>query len=134
LQVKFCRDFNNFTFFTEKDIEVTEFSKLADYYVINTCSVTANANKKSRNAIKRAIKLNPDAIIIVTGCYAQLRPEDITKIEGVDYIFGANNKEDIADIIKKTNASSFPVHYHTDHKEMNRFLHAFSAGDRTRSF
>lgn len=121
-------------FFTDRGISSVKFSEPADYYVINTCSVTANANKKSRNAIARAVKQNPDAVVIVTGCYAQLKPEEIKNIYGVDYVFGANNKDEIDRIIE---ISSKPVStgvITTDHKEMKCFFPAVSKGDRTRAF
>ncbi len=121
-------------FFLEKNFDAVKFSEKADFYVINTCSVTSNANKKSRNAISRALTLNPEAVIIVTGCYAQLKPDEIKNIYGVDYIFGANNKEEIERIIdisrKQENAGVIT----TDHKEMKSFFPAVSKGDRTRAF
>ncbi|HOZ31040.1 MAG TPA: tRNA (N(6)-L-threonylcarbamoyladenosine(37)-C(2))-methylthiotransferase MtaB [Bacteroidales bacterium] len=121
-------------FFISRGIIVTGFNEVADFYVINTCSVTANANKKSRNAISRAIKLNPNAIIIVTGCYAQLKPEEIRSIYGVDYVFGANNKEEIDRIIEIANKQQNVGVITTDHKEMKTFFPAISKGDRTRAF
>jgi len=121
-------------FFTEKNINIVKFSENADFYVINTCSVTSNANKKSRNAISRALHLNPDAIVIVTGCYAQLKPEEIKNIYGVDYIFGANNKEEIDRIIETSEKQTSSGIITTDHKEMKTFFPAISKGDRTRAF
>lgn len=121
-------------FFTEKNINIVKFSENADFYVINTCSVTSNANKKSRNAISRALHLNPDAIVIVTGCYAQLKPEEIKNIYGVDYIFGANNKEEIDRIIEISEKQTSSGIISTDHKEMKTFFPAISKGDRTRAF
>lgn len=121
-------------YFIDRDIEIVKFNEYADFYVINTCSVTANANKKSRNSISRALKLNPEAVIIVTGCYAQLKPEEIKVIEGVDYVFGANNKEDISRIIDNAKKTDSPTVISVEHKEMKSFFPAYSKGDRTRSF
>ncbi|HPX76352.1 MAG TPA: radical SAM protein, partial [Bacteroidales bacterium] len=121
-------------FFTDKEIKVVKFNEIADYYVINTCSVTSNANKKSRNAIVRATKKNPNAIIIVTGCYAQLKPYEIKNICGVDYIFGANNKDDIEKIIETSSKLKKVEITTTDHKDMKSFFPAVSKGDRTRAF
>ncbi|HOE39302.1 MAG TPA: tRNA (N(6)-L-threonylcarbamoyladenosine(37)-C(2))-methylthiotransferase MtaB [Bacteroidales bacterium] len=121
-------------FFTDKEIKVVKFNEIADYYVINTCSVTSNANKKSRNAIVRATKKNPNAIIIVTGCYAQLKPHEIKNICGVDYIFGANNKDDIEKIIETSSKLKKVEITTTDHKDMKSFFPAVSKGDRTRAF
>jgi threonylcarbamoyladenosine tRNA methylthiotransferase MtaB len=121
-------------FFLEKEFTSVKFSEKADFYVINTCSVTSNANKKSRNAISRALTLNPKAVIIVTGCYAQLKPEEIKNIYGVDYIFGANNKEEIERIIEISSKQENAGVITTDHKEMKSFFPAVSKGDRTRAF
>ncbi|MDD3740379.1 MAG: tRNA (N(6)-L-threonylcarbamoyladenosine(37)-C(2))-methylthiotransferase MtaB [Bacteroidales bacterium] len=121
-------------FFISRGIKIIGFNEVADFYVINTCSVTSNANKKSRNAISRAINLNPNAIIIVTGCYAQLKPEEIKNITGVDYIFGANNKLEIERIIDSANKTENTNVFTSDHKEMKTFFPAISKGDRTRAF
>jgi len=120
-------------FFTESNYDVVKFSEIADIYVINSCSVTSNANKKSRNAIARARSKNPKAIIIATGCYAQLKPEEIEELNFADYIIGANDKNSIEDIIKShNNDDSHKIL--TDHKDVKTFFPAFSKGDRTRSF
>ncbi|HNQ67532.1 MAG TPA: tRNA (N(6)-L-threonylcarbamoyladenosine(37)-C(2))-methylthiotransferase MtaB [Bacteroidales bacterium] len=121
-------------FFKSRGINIVRFNEIADFYLINTCTVTSNADKKSRNAISRAIKLNPDAIIIVTGCYAQLKPEKINEITGVDYVFGANNKYEIEKIIDSVEKKQYPDLLRTDHKEMKTFFPALSKGDRTRAF
>lgn len=121
-------------FFSDRQINTVKFNEKADYYIINTCSVTANANKKSRNAISRAIKQNPEAIVIVTGCYAQLKPEEIRNIYGVDYVFGANNKDEIERIIENSTKNKLAKLSHIDHKDMKHFFPAISKGDRTRAF
>ena len=109
------------------------FHQKADFYVLNSCSVTANANKKGRNAIARAHALNPDAVIIVTGCYAQLKPDEVAAQPGVNYVFGVNNKAEIEGIIEEAlNSSKFVSQ--TPHNEMKTFFPAFSYGDRTRAF
>ncbi|MDD2636278.1 MAG: tRNA (N(6)-L-threonylcarbamoyladenosine(37)-C(2))-methylthiotransferase MtaB [Bacteroidales bacterium] len=121
-------------FFEKEGYKIVAFKEFADVYVINTCSVTANANKKSRNAVSRAKNKNPDAIIIATGCYAQLKPEDFTNITGIDYIIGANDKDKIATIIKSIEKKETSVLITTDHKDMTRFFSSASYGERTRSF
>src|SRR5574344_288013 len=78
--------------FVESGYEKIAASKPADIYVINTCSVTEHADKKCRQTIRKLQKQNPDAFIIVTGCYAQLKPEEILDIKGVDLVVGANEK------------------------------------------
>jgi threonylcarbamoyladenosine tRNA methylthiotransferase MtaB len=76
--------------FTNSGYILTDFSEKADFYVINTCSVTDNADKKFKNILNRAKKLNPNAFNIVIGCYAQLKPTQISEIPGVDLVLGAN--------------------------------------------
>ena len=80
--------------FLDKDFEIINFNEKADIYVINTCSVTSSADKKSRNAISRAKSKNPFAKIIVTGCYAQLSSEEIKNL-GVDFVVGTQNNDKI---------------------------------------
>ncbi|MDD2386372.1 MAG: tRNA (N(6)-L-threonylcarbamoyladenosine(37)-C(2))-methylthiotransferase MtaB [Bacteroidales bacterium] len=121
-------------YFENEGYNIVAFNDFANIYVINTCSVTANANKKSRNAISRAKSKNPDAIIIATGCYAQLKPEDLIAVKGVDYIVGANDKDKIAEIIKNIEKKENSLLISTDHKDMTRFFPSVSYGERTRSF
>jgi threonylcarbamoyladenosine tRNA methylthiotransferase MtaB len=110
------------------------FKSEADVYVINTCSVTQTANKKSRHAINSAIKLNPNAIIIVTGCYAQLKPNEIAEISGVDYIFGTGEKSTIETIIEDLEKQETPQIITTEYKGIRKFYPSWSSGERTRSF
>ncbi len=119
--------------FIENNFSVVKFNEVADVYVINSCSVTSNAEKKSRNAVRRAKTKNSNAIIIFTGCYAQINSESIKKI-GVDYIFGSNDKDKITDIINKINKQNSPLIIKSEYKEMKNFVGAFSVGERTRSF
>ncbi|MDR2011073.1 MAG: tRNA (N(6)-L-threonylcarbamoyladenosine(37)-C(2))-methylthiotransferase MtaB [Bacteroidales bacterium] len=121
-------------FFITENFKIVKFNEFADFYVINSCSVTSNADKKSRNSISKALHINPDAVIIVTGCYAQLNTDEIKKTFGVDYIFGVNNKDEIRKIIHNFKKNEVPDIITTDHKEMKTFFPAFSKGDRTRSF
>ena len=121
-------------FFLDEDFEIVKFSEIADFYVINTCSVTANANKKSRNAIARAKLKNPNSVVVATGCYAQLKPEEIEELHYADYIIGANDKHQINEILKAHSSKDISSKYITDHKEVKTFFAAFSKGDRTRSF
>lgn len=121
-------------YFINKGFEVVKFNEKADFYVINTCSVTSNADKKSRNSISRALNTNPESVIIVTGCYAQLKPDEIRKIYGVDYVFGANNKDEIERIIDNSSKLEQANVISSEYKEMKKFFPAYSKGDRTRSF
>ena len=78
--------------FLNKGFDIVDLKEEADIYVFNTCSVTENAERECRQLVRRALRQNPDAFIIVTGCYAQLRPEEITHIDGVDVVLGSNEK------------------------------------------
>jgi threonylcarbamoyladenosine tRNA methylthiotransferase MtaB len=109
------------------------FNQEADVYIINTCSVTETANAKSRKAITKAIRKNPHAIIVVTGCYAQLKPEEIANIQGVDYIFGTGQKQRIESIIEDLTKQKTPKILTSDFKSIEGYYPAWSSG-RTRSF
>ena len=119
--------------FVENGFELTDFSKKADFYVINTCSVTDNADKKFKNVLNRAKKRNPDAFNIVVGCYAQLKPESISKIHGVDLVLGANEKFNVIDYIGLLDKSNTFV-YSCDINDVNKYESSYSVDDRTRSF
>lgn len=111
-----------------------DFHETPDIYVINTCSVTENADKKCKDLVKKGLKFNPNAFIVIIGCYAQLKPKEIAQIPGVDLVLGANEKFNIidylADIEKKEQAhiENEPI------KETKEFIPGFSANDRTRTF
>ena len=104
--------------------EIVPWTQAADVYLINTCAVTETAEKKSRNLIRRAHRTAPGARILVTGCYAELRKEEIAKIEGVWKVYGASDK---AQIVPETLAAPAPAH-------ASGILPAYSSGERTRSF
>lgn len=110
----------------------------ADICVINTCSVTEHADKKCRNIVRKAIRENPGAIIAVTGCYAQLRPQDLAAIEGVDLVMGNNEKGELFDQvirILRDKAGRTLAEVHTcGAEEIRNFFAAFSTGGRTRAF
>ncbi len=121
--------------FKEKDFQVVPFGEPADVTVINTCTVTNTAESKCRKIIRRARRANPDAFIAVTGCYAQLRPEDIAAIDGVDIVLGAQEKFQLLDIVD----ASFQKNEQTQVEvscidDFDSFGPAFSSGERTRSF
>ncbi|MBQ5738458.1 MAG: tRNA (N(6)-L-threonylcarbamoyladenosine(37)-C(2))-methylthiotransferase MtaB [Alistipes sp.] len=112
-----------------------EPSEPTDVAVINSCSVTEHADKKCRNIIRKIHRRNPTAIIAVTGCYAQLKPNDIAAIEGVDIVLGNNDKGDlyrrVVELSEKRGAAQV---YSCTVDEISRFFAAYSSGDRTRSF
>jgi threonylcarbamoyladenosine tRNA methylthiotransferase MtaB len=120
--------------FEAKGFKRVTFKEKADVYVINTCSVTDTADKKSKTVIRQAAKLNPAAFIVVTGCYAQLKPEEAARIEGVDLVIGANDKFNITKYLENL-AKHQEGEIHTcAFGEISEFQHAWSFGDRTRSF
>jgi threonylcarbamoyladenosine tRNA methylthiotransferase MtaB len=120
--------------FEELGFKRVEFTENADTVVINSCSVTAEGDKKTRNIIRQAIRKNPNALIVVTGCYAQLQPETIEKIEGVDLIIGSSEKQNITDYLGNLQKKEqTEIHIHKP-KEISNYFHAYSYGDRTRSF
>ena len=116
-----------------KGFIITDFDRVADLYVINTCSVTENANKNCRRIIRKAKEKSPNALIIVTGCYAQLKPKEITKIEGVDMVLGANDKFNIPNLLNDLNKKN-KAEIHGCEIENLEYNSAYSLNDRTRSF
>ncbi|MFK7972459.1 MAG: tRNA (N(6)-L-threonylcarbamoyladenosine(37)-C(2))-methylthiotransferase MtaB [Bacteroidia bacterium] len=112
----------------------TNFDSESDVYVINTCSVTAEANKTCRNIVRRALRQNPEGYVIVVGCYAQLKPQEIADIPGVDMVLGAGDKFRILDIVKDFEKEDNACVYNSTIGEVNDFIDAYSIGDRTRTF
>ena len=106
----------------------------ADICVINSCSVTEHADKKCRNLIRKLHRRNPDAIIAVTGCYAQLKPQEIAAIEGVDIVLGNNDKGDLYKRVLELSGKGRAQVYSCDTDSLTSFFAAFSSGDRTRAF
>ena len=86
--------------FKAAGFDTVEFTDKADVYLINTCSVTDNADKKCRKVVKEALKHSPEAYIIIVGCYAQLKPKEISEIPGVDIVLGAAEKFQLIDYVK----------------------------------
>ncbi|MEX1191489.1 MAG: tRNA (N(6)-L-threonylcarbamoyladenosine(37)-C(2))-methylthiotransferase MtaB [Brumimicrobium sp.] len=111
-----------------------KFDELPDIFIINTCSVTENADKKCRQLVKKARKINPDSFIAIIGCYAQLKPEEIAAIQGVNIVLGANEKFDIIKHIEQLESHEEKAVAYGKIKEVKEFVPSFSYGDRTRSF
>jgi threonylcarbamoyladenosine tRNA methylthiotransferase MtaB len=105
----------------------------ADVCIINTCSVTEIADKKSRQAINKLAKTHPDSFVVVTGCYAQLKPEEVAKLENVDLVLGANEKFSIIEHLENLEKKETNI-FHTDTKEIKQFFPSVSQDDRTRYF
>lgn len=114
--------------------ERVDFKEQADVYVVNSCSVTAESDKKSRNIIRQAIRRNPTAVVVVTGCYAQLQADAIKEIEGVDYILCTNAKFRMTDFMNGLQKSDETFVLLQSQQKNKDFFHAVSWGDRTRSF
>ncbi|MFI3282639.1 MAG: tRNA (N(6)-L-threonylcarbamoyladenosine(37)-C(2))-methylthiotransferase MtaB, partial [Rikenellaceae bacterium] len=106
----------------------------SDICVINTCSVTEHSDKKCRNLIRRLHRQNPNAIIAVTGCYAQLKPHDIAKIEGVDLVLSNNDKGAMYERVVALSGKGDVEVTSCATEELTSFFSAFSSGDRTRAF
>lgn len=120
--------------FEDHDFLVTGFGGKADVYVINTCSVTQDANSDCRKYVRQALRRNPDAFVAVTGCYAQLEPEEIAEIKGVDVVIGARDKFKLFELAGQFEKKDKTIVHHTDVNEAVDFHHAFSSSDRTRAF
>jgi threonylcarbamoyladenosine tRNA methylthiotransferase MtaB len=121
--------------FEDQGYSSVPFDQGADIYVINTCSVTDFADKKCRNIVRSAMRHAPEAKIVVVGCYAQLKPREISEIPGVDLVLGAAEKFRILDYIDGLEKSGSKGMIHaSDVREANIFQDAFSFGDRTRTF
>ena len=111
----------------------TDFNNSADLYVINTCSVTENANRECRRIIRKAKKQSPNALIIVTGCFAQLKPKEISSIEGVDMVLGASEKFNLPNLLLNLNKKGKTEVYGCKIDDLN-YVNSYSLNDRTRSF
>ncbi|MFM2392964.1 MAG: hypothetical protein RLZZ546_946 [Bacteroidota bacterium] len=120
--------------FEDAGFGVVPFEEGADIYVLNTCSVTDFADKKCRYEVRRAQKYAPNAKIIVIGCYAQLKPKEISEIPGVDLVLGASEKFNILNYIDDLSQSSKALIKASEIHHVNNFIGSFSFGDRTRSF
>jgi threonylcarbamoyladenosine tRNA methylthiotransferase MtaB len=118
----------------ERGYKVVSFESVADIYVINTCSVTEKTDKKCRNSIRRAHRLNALAKVIVTGCFAELKPKEITNIEGVNLVIGNHEKAKFLTYIESLYQNEELYNPMIDVPSKEEFFHAFSMGDRTRSF
>ncbi|MFL5744491.1 MAG: tRNA (N(6)-L-threonylcarbamoyladenosine(37)-C(2))-methylthiotransferase MtaB [Niastella sp.] len=114
--------------------EKTAFENIADVYVINTCSVTDNADKECRQLVRRIQRKSPESLVVITGCYAQLKPEEIASIPGVDMVLGAAEKFNIAHHLKELTKGDAAKICSCDIEEVSGFHSSFSIHDRTRTF
>ena len=111
-----------------------EFDDLADVYVINTCSVTENADKECRQLVRRIQRRAPESLVVITGCYAQLKPKEIAEIPGVDLVLGASEKFNLAAHLRELSKGDSTKISSCDIESVDRFHASWSMGDRTRTF
>ncbi|CAM2979862.1 tRNA (N(6)-L-threonylcarbamoyladenosine(37)-C(2))-methylthiotransferase MtaB [Chryseobacterium flavum] len=120
---------------TDAGYDKVSFDDKADVYVINTCSVTENADRECKLHVKRAMKANPEGLVVIVGCYAQLKPEEISQIEGVDLVLGAKEKFNILSYLDDLEKSDNEGIVHScEIEETDFFIGSYSIGDRTRAF
>jgi len=120
--------------FIKYGFEQVKYKEKADIYVINTCSVTENANKEARKLIRKAKRTNPNSVIAIIGCYAQLKPNEISEIKGVDIILGAEEKFNLLKHLDKLSISPKATILNSKIENINEFIPSFSYGERTRSY
>lgn len=122
--------------FLQNGFEIVDYNENADVYVINTCTVTENAEKECRQIVRRALRNNPNGYVVVTGCYAQLRPDEIAKIDGVDAVLGSNEKFNLFSYVDNFEKKELSCIHVSPTEELNSFNPSFSteANDRTRAF
>ncbi len=120
--------------FKNEGFERVDFSDNADIYVINTCSVTDNADKRFKAIVKQAQKANADAFVIAIGCYAQLKPEELADVDGVDLVLGATEKFKITDYLNDLTHSEIAQIHSCEIEDADFYVSAYSFGDRTRAF
>jgi threonylcarbamoyladenosine tRNA methylthiotransferase MtaB len=118
----------------QKGFEKKEFDDIADVYVINTCSVTDNADKECRQLVRRIQRKSPDSFVVITGCYAQLKPEEIVQIPGVDLVLGASEKFNIMEHIAQLTKGDAAKICSCEIEDVTGFHASYSMNDRTRSF
>ena len=118
----------------EEGFERVDFSENADMYVINTCSVTENADKRFKSIVKQAQKSNPNAFVAAIGCYAQLKPEELAAVDGVDLVLGATEKFKIADYVNDLSKIDFGQVHSCEIEEADFYVGSYAIGDRTRAF
>ncbi|MFS4448627.1 tRNA (N(6)-L-threonylcarbamoyladenosine(37)-C(2))-methylthiotransferase MtaB [Maribacter sp. 2307UL18-2] len=120
--------------FQEEGFERVDFSDHADLYVINTCSVTENADKRFKTIVRQAQKVNPEAFVAAIGCYAQLKPEELVAIDGVDLVLGATEKFKITDYVNDLTKNDLGAIHSCEIEEADFYVGSYAIGDRTRAF
>lgn len=120
--------------FQDEGFERVDFEEVADIYVINTCSVTENADKQFKQYVRKAMKLNDKAFVAAVGCYAQLKPEELAAVDGVDLVLGATEKFKITDYINDLSKNDMGEVHSCEIAEADFYVGSYSIGDRTRAF
>jgi threonylcarbamoyladenosine tRNA methylthiotransferase MtaB len=120
--------------FSDEGFDRIDFSEKADIYVINTCSVTENADKRFKTIVKQAQKANPEAFVAAIGCYAQLKPQELADVNGVDLVLGATEKFKITDYLNDLSKNDFGQVHSCEIEEADFYVGSYSIGDRTRAF
>ncbi len=120
--------------FQDKGFQRVDFEEEADIYVINTCSVTDNADKRFKSIVRSALKKNEKAFLIAVGCYAQLKPEELANIDGVDLVLGATEKFKVTDYLNDLSKNDLGEVHSCEIEDANFYVGSYSIGDRTRAF
>lgn len=120
--------------FSNEGFERVDFSEVADIYVINTCSVTENADKRFKTIVKQAQKTNPDAFLAAIGCYAQLKPKELADVDGVDLVLGATEKFKLTDYLNDLSKNEQGEIHSCEINEADFYEGSYAIGDRTRAF
>ncbi len=120
--------------FQDEGFQRVDFEEIADIYVINTCSVTDNADKQFKQIVKKAMKLNDKAFVAAVGCYAQLKPEELAAVDGVDLVLGATEKFKITDYLNDLSKNDMGEVHSCEIEEADFYVGSYSFGDRTRAF
>lgn len=120
--------------FVNEGFDRVDFSEKADIYVINTCSVTENADKRFKTIVKQAQKSNPEAFVAAVGCYAQLKPQELADVSGVDLVLGATEKFKITDYLNDLTKNDFGEVHSCEIEDADFYVGSYSIGDRTRAF
>lgn len=120
--------------FQDEGFDRVDFEEVADIYVINTCSVTENADKQFKQVVKKAMKLNERAFVAAVGCYAQLKPEELAAVDGVDLVLGATEKFKITDYLNDLTKNDMGEVHSCEIEEADFYVGSYSIGDRTRAF
>ena len=118
----------------DEGFDRVDFEEVADMYVINTCSVTENADKQFKQVVRKAMKLNSKAFVAAVGCYAQLKPEELASVDGVDLVLGATEKFKLNDYINDLSKNDFGEVHSCEIAEADFYVGSYSIGDRTRAF